>query len=86
MEERTKKRVNDKLAKLYYHNDKIKSISEDLRKLLQKFFTFKIDITHCAGDGFLILNVDTADVIRFNCLDVFENNILNEADVMGYSI
>ena len=86
MEKDLKKEVNKMIDKLYYHNSKIKSISENLGKKLQKYLTFEIKITYCQGDGFLILNDNSCSVYSLECLDEIKDNILTEDDVMDYSL
>ena len=64
--------MNKKTAKMYQRLCKLYDAAEKLTckldKEVQKICEFEVSTTYCAGDGILLMDLATADVGSFICL------------------
>ena len=73
--------------KVFEAYDKYEIACSQYELEIRKVCDFEARLTHCAGDGHLILNEDTSDVATLNCLKGrTENNKLTEEEHLKYCI
>jgi len=67
-----KKQINTYMRKLDELQEKIEDVMGKLKKELNPYFDFEINITHLGGDGFAILDIDGNVVKISECVKEIE--------------
>ena len=82
-----RKDILEAFHKMDKAHDKYEALCGILESKVIEVCDFNAGVTHCAGDGHLVINVDSYQVATMNCLiGKSKTNKLTKSDHLGFCI